>query len=489
MNGLKPTLKQLVITPRTGSESYIYEIQNTPDCLTKPTQESLTSNIEDSYKSWSYESVSEFAPATTVLYIPWKLDTYVVVFERNEGDIKSRGLFHFSSSQNTVIDIKDIKITNYANTQDDANNKYVQDSKYGEYDVYQVDKFVLYDIPTSNLIIRKEHNTGSIDIHNSLGDIITPEKVSEQYENNKTHENQEKHSELKAWTAVDGQGENVVVYVKNKESTLVCVLGYDSTTMSSLILKNVKRFTLYGVDNGDKVEKPTAACNKKSESPEEKKSEGPEESKSDDYILKTEIVPNACPSCPSCPSLPEKITCTNCGGCGGSGTVGSDGKSLVKDTVDAAGNIVTDVVDEAGDIARDTVGGAVGLGKDTVGGAVGLGKDAVGGAVGLGKDAVGGAVGLGREIVGGALGLGREIVGGAVGLGGDVLGGAVDIVRDAGTGAVRMIPKDQRNQNGRPNMQGAYYGTNNDYNYNGTLANKPSSNFMPVTADFSSFAH
>ena len=66
---------------------------------------------------------------------------------------------------------------------------------------------MLYDLATSNLIVRKEHNTGSINIYNGIGDTISIDKVNETYETNKTHENQEKFAELKAWTTLDGQGE------------------------------------------------------------------------------------------------------------------------------------------------------------------------------------------------------------------------------------------------------------------------------------------
>ena len=93
-------------------------------------------------------------------------------------------------------------------------NKYVRDEKYGEHDLYQLDKFVLYDIPTSNLIVRNEHNTGSINIYKGDGKEISLDVVNKMYDDNKTHENQEKYAELKAWTAFDRQGENIITYIK-----------------------------------------------------------------------------------------------------------------------------------------------------------------------------------------------------------------------------------------------------------------------------------
>ena len=473
MGSLTSTLKKLIITPRGGAESYIYDFSEPVSDLL-PTQESLIGTIDNTCVTWSYVSQSEFAPETTVFYVPWKNDTYVSIYEKSDDNkITPRGVFHFSKEKQGVANVNPIEITNSSNTQDDDNNKYVKDEKYGEHDLYQVDKFVLYDIPTSNLIVRKEHNTGSITIYNGAGEIVETNAVKKMYDDNKTHENQEKYAELKAWTALDGQGENIITYIKNVDKTLVFVCGFESSAMDSLVLKNVRRFTLYGMDNCEKVEKPTpsASCDKK-----ETKEESKEESKSDDYILKTQIVPPVCPTCPMCP---KDVTCTNCGGNGGSGTKASNGKSIVGGNASNGKSVLGDTVDEVTDLARDATSGAVDLGRD----------------------ATSGAVGLGREIIGGALGLGREIIGGATGLVQDVTGGATGLIRDAGSGVAGILtPAQQRqqqqqigNSNGRMAYQqtggngGQYYGTNNNYTRYGALPERPS-NFIPRTADFSSFA-
>jgi hypothetical protein len=478
--GSQATLKRLIITPRNGSDSYIYDITKTAECVKKPTQESLIDKIDSSYATWSYVSQSEFAPETTVFYMPWKNDTYLTVYEKSDGKMNPRGVFYFSNGNTGTAEIKKVELSNYVNTQDDNNNKYVKDTKYGDYDLYQLDKFILYDIPTSNLIVRKEHNTGSINIFNGAGEQIQSTTVKEKYDANKIHENQEKYSELKAWTALDGQGEGIVLYIKNADKTLVAVYGFESSTMDSLVLKNVKRFTLYGVDMGDKIEKPTVStCDKNAPAEPVSVAEKPkvDEATSDDYILKTKIVPPVCPSCPMCP---DKVTCTNCGGNGGSGTIGTDGKSMVKDekvvtktrVIDQAGNVVSETVGEVTDLARDTASGAVGLAKETVGGAVGLAKETVGGTVGLAKETVGGTVGLAKDIFGSVSGL----------------------LRGAGSGAMNVLTPDQQTRRGIPNqpiqqagVQSVNYGTDNYYTRYGMLPNKES-NFVPRTANFSNFA-
>jgi hypothetical protein len=167
-----------------------------------------------------------------------------------------------------------------------------------------------------------------------------------------------------------------------------------------------------------------------------------------DYIKKTQIVPPVCPKCPNCPG---SGVCTDCGGKGGSGTSNKDSSS----------NVVS-----------DTTNSAVKLGKDVVGGTIGLGKEVVGGTIGLGKEVVGGTVNLGKEVVGGTVNLGKEVVG-------DV------------TGIFKGDAKSSSKKNGGNDREFGYVlnggSTKIDqYSYYGALQSK-GGNFMPVTADFSSF--
>ena len=245
---------------------------------------------------------------------------------------------------------------------------------------------------------------------------------------------------------------------------------------------------------------------------------------SQDYMLKTEHVPSTCSSCTGkdCGGG----ACTSCGGgdsCNGGGGGGGRGGG------NGVGGIANNVINTTGDLAEKVVdtgagmaSGAVGAGREVASGAVGLGRevarggrDAVGGAVDLGKDTVGGAVGLSREVasggydvvggvVSGAVGLGREVLGGTVGLGRDVVGGAANLGRDAVGGTANFIKDTQRNgtnsgaggyaSGGGGNVRTRKYvsgqqttGGTDPYTYNGALAKRGGSNFMPLTADFSSF--
>ena len=247
-------------------------------------------------------------------------------------------------------------------------------------------------------------------------------------------------------------------------------------------------------------------------------------SQDSNYLLKTEVVPPVCPTCPSCSSA--NGVCTNCGGHGGGGTTGDGVTSLIRDGAGGAAHL-----------GRDVVGGTVGLGKEAVKGTVELGKDAIVGGLGLGlvgasavtsvasgagnfvkdsasgagnfvkdsasgagnfvKDSASGVYGATKEVVGGTVGLGREAVGGLVGLGGQGGGGGGGYQNNNGGGGYQ-------NSYGGPQFQGGGGGGGNQggylqpqransqgqdpYSYYGALPPRAGGkNFVPMTADFSSF--
>lgn len=211
---------------------------------------------------------------------------------------------------------------------------------------------------------------------------------------------------------------------------------------------------------------------------------------SEDYLLKTQIIPPVCPSCPMCPS---GGTCTNCNGIGGSGI----SQDAINGNVLGKGNVLYKTGSGVTRIGENVVNGTVGIGKDVVGGTVGLGKEVVGGTVGLGKEVVGGTVGLGKEIVGSTIGLGKEVVGGAVGLGKEVVGGTVGLVKDAASGILNAGRPVQLNDMNRSGYNNSYGGqtqgsttqsaVTDQYSYYGARPVTGSTNYMPITADFSKF--
>jgi hypothetical protein len=257
------------------------------------------------------------------------------------------------------------------------------------------------------------------------------------------------------------------------------------------------------------------------------------------YLLKTEVVPPVCPTCPSCPNGGP---CTNCGGNGGSGTQGTENTlgNLAEKAGTGATNLVRDGADGVTNIARDTAKGTYDVGKEVVGGtkdvvtdaasgtgkflkdtgsgvgqfakdsASGIfnsGKNVASGAYDVGKEAGSAVYGVGKEAGSAVYGVGKEAGSAAYGAGRDVGSAAYGAGRDVGSGVGNMIPGPSANGGGYNNSYGGPGYSQGGYNQGGymqprqpaTAGQDPYSyygavqpryggcNYMPRTADFSSF--
>lgn len=481
------------------------------------TDKSLIPTKAPSYNSFSYQTQSANTDKYSVLYIPWDTNTYIHVIDNTTNTNIGTFLFGSGSVMDQILYTNSvISITNSVADSVPDINKLVKDTVYdpNKY-LYKLSANVKYDISNSNLVLQQSDSSRIIYDRSNRSHTISTGNISEAAKS-VIGSNTVLNVGYNSWVVFDSVGQKMVLYCSSTTNTIVAIVDYNSTT-KQYYLKNVARFSSTNLVNGDPnyvipigggscsgstTPATTTASTTSGSIPSLlgqgsdsyiseyfkwywfwKKSSGsslnnPNDDFSEDYILKTQIVPPVCPSCPSCPSCSTGTTggvCANCGGNGGSGTLTTNGNTVVADTI------------KDKNIVRTAVGGAVDLGKDAVGGAVDLTKDAVGGAVDLTKDTVKGAVGLTKETVGGAVGLAKDTVGGAVGLVKDTVGGAVGLAKDVLTPNPMYI--GQTNSNGAQVGQPRYgtQTTNADiYSYYGALPSR-SSNFMPITADFSSF--
>ena len=248
---------------------------------------------------------------------------------------------------------------------------------------------------------------------------------------------------------------------------------------------------------------------------------------SDDYFLKTEVVPPVCPQCPNCPDS-GCGTCTSCGGNGGSGTNTFSNINLKLTQAspgkykDDLGNIYIAYSDSSGNtkfVLQGTGAGALtGTGTGAIGetaaGVNNLGDNTAGVANNL-INTAGGVVGTAGNLAysagSGAVNLLKDTGSGAVDLLKDTGSGAVDLLKgvgsgiaNLGSGGLQMQQGSQYNSTtglgGSGRGSGASLATTSDktfgkmpgqtpvdnYSYYGALQSK-GGNFMPVTADFSSF--
>lgn len=185
----------------------------------------------------------------------------------------------------------------------------------------------------------------------------------------------------------------------------------------------------------------------------------------------------------------------------GATALGVGAELLAGQTIDTAGGLITGTVGTVGDVAKTAIGGTVDLSKALAGNVTTLGT----GAENVAGKVVTGATDLGGKAITGAtaLGVGAEM--GATSLGMGALGtvnNAVNTVGKIGSG-----PAGQNSRGTAGNYQGdtqgnrGYMSSNAQssgtgfitsgtpgYNeYYGAVAQKPTTNFIPVTSDFSKF--
>ena len=501
------TITKIYATSRDGDTKSYASVVTNGVVSAVDTDKSLIKTKTSSYHSLSYQTQSGNTDKYSVLYIPWDTNTYIHVINNTNNTNIGTFLFGSGSVMDQILytDASTISITNSITDKDSDINTLVKDTVYdaNKY-LYKLSTNVKYDISNANLIIKNSDGSSTIYDRSKRSYEIKTGSISESAKT-AIALNTVSNIGYNSWVVTDSVGQKIVLYCSSAINTIVAIVNYNSTT-KQYYLANVARFNSSTLVNGNKdhIIPLSSSCSGPSSTsgtttapvggstpslPGEgtdsymseyfkwywfwknnsgSSSTNPNDQFSEDYILKTQIVPPVCPSCPSCPSCSSNTTgnvCANCGGNGGSGTLSTDGKTVVSDT------------SKDKNIVSTAVGGAVGLGKDAVGGAVGLTKDTVKGAVGLGKDAVGGAVDLTKDAVGGAVGLVKDTVGGAVGLAKDVL--------SPNPMYIGQTINNNALQYGQPT-----YGTqtrNADiYSYYGALPSK-SSNFMPITADFSSF--
>ena len=181
--------------------------------------------------------------------------------------------------------------------------------------------------------------------------------------------------------------------------------------------------------------------------------------------------------------------------------LGGGAELLAGNIVNAAGNAISGTVGAVGDVAKTAIGGTVDLSKALAGDVTTLGT----GAENVAGKAITGATDMGGKAITGAtaLGVGAEMGATSLGM------GAIGTVNNA-VNTVGKIGSGQAGQNSRGtagNYQGdtqgnrGYMSSNAQssgtgfitsgtpgYNeYYGAVAQKPSTNFIPVTSDFSKF--
>ena len=356
--------------------------------------------------------------------------------------------------------------------------------------VYKISEFVHFDIRNGHLLVNNSVNT--IDIYGRNGTIISniSELASGEATTNGDLSLEITNVDFLPRIIYDVQGQNMILYIPNARKTLVALIHYNNE--GYLVLRNVCRFHEKGIDHGepdtgydDNNDDNDYARDGYRDIDRDNKLTDYSDFDLSDYMLKTQVVPPVCPACPACNYNAGNI-CGQCGGNGGCGTKTIDGKSLVtgsniiSDTVNTTDNVLNKTVDTAGNVVIRTVDAAGNIVNRTVDAAGNL----VTGTVDTAGKFASGAVDAAGNVVGSTVDAAGNIISGAFGMVGKVLGSANQDYRNTST------PISGQQQSGVQSGQQQYGGTNNvmdPYSYQGKLPAKKSNEFMPITADFSSF--
>lgn len=482
------TIDTIYVTPREGESTTTYYNQVSGNTiLSVNTDKSMLSSIPSSYKSWSYPTQTTTTDLYTVFYLPWGINTFIHIINKTQNQNVVTYMFSEVNTIEQQLYINNpITLTTPTTNNNYYNNIYEADNMYSTTQkLYKISNTIKFDTSNANLIINSTNSSINVyDRYSNLTTITSPiTNLTRRIPN----------TSFGSWIINDGNG-SMILYIHIALKTLIAVIQKDGTNNYKLV--TVCRFNQDGFDKQSTTTPattttpvttmttiPITSQDTSNHIPSSalseyfkwywfyKTNQNKNSETSEDYILKTQIVPPVCPSCPSCPKCPGSV-CGNCGGQGGSGTLSTSGNTVVQST-----NIpgaVASIGSTAGDVAGKTIDATGKL----VGGAADLGEDAVKGTVGLAKETVGGAVGLAKETVGGAIGLAREAGSGIKSL----LTPNPMNVRSGQTQSVQ----GQYTNNGQVSKYGTQTTGADNYSYYGALPQK-SSNFMPITADFSAF--
>jgi hypothetical protein len=570
---LRVDITSIYVTTRDGV-STIYDNTAHP-----PVEESIIPSMKSSYVSWVYNTFSTETDTYSVAYMPWGTSTYIHIINTKQPVSMMTYLFTEDGNMNHSQVTIPAFLTGPANDTDVNNNTMVTDATYGvSTQVYQISKYVKYDLTNGNLVV--DLPSGII-VYDKRANSTTYDSKKTKISSAAGNLDGESFS---PWATVDATGQTIVLYIPGTAQTMVASLRKGNSANGNIVtLGNVCRFGANGVDNGkgtatlSQLSLPTYATHKPQPDKNGPAGDGihisfdnsgmaitgsnaamfnylttfmqtstqggdmnpfalPNVNPNSDYILKTQIVPPVCPSCPGCAASHDSV-CSNCGGQGGSGTLTCNGTSVI----DAAGNIVLDnagkprscsapagtrvsisndgvaqsgtaggvannMINTTGNVITSTESTASNLLQNAGTGTSNLLQNAASGTTNVLSNTLSGTKDFAKETASGVKDFAKETASGVKDFAKETGSGIKGLVEDTGTGlskfltanATRVNNNNGASQTATVGRQGQYsgsigvnYGTNTQYtdpySYSGTLPTKSPSNYIPITADFSSF--
>ena len=478
------TITQMSVLPRNSAQAYTYEFSS-PAQKIAPPEKTLVST----YAPLVYETDGVNTDKYSVFYLPWGKKTFLHVLNLSSKPVSNEATYLFSDTSvvySKMMDGSKIYIGEHTIDYDENNGKDITIPAYNtSRKVHQLNKYVHYDMKNGNIIIAGEND--SLDIY-KRGDKnkITISKTNNSSGSKTKFGDDDVYKTLSFDVQMyeDKLGRNTVMVFSQAFETMVAIAGKD--TNNSITVKYLQRFNPNGIDDGSKMSDNYLYDDDEHDDDEhdddEHDDDDDDEIDLNDYMLKTQIVPPVCPACPACPACDFKGACSNCGGNGGSGTLSKKGETTVQ------GDEVSKKSQNVGDAAT----GAVGAVGNVASGAVGAVGDVASGALGAAGNVASGAVGAVGDVASGALGAAGNVASGALGAVGDVASGIIGAGKQVSDAAGSNATTSGQTSSGGAGTnqqltQVMPQSSTDPYSYYGQLPYKKPSEYMPITADFSSF--
>ena len=338
--------------------------------------------------SSNYKSYSDITYNYQVLYIPVGEPTILHIYDCTNTSNVNIGTYLFRKGQAPAISMYKgglpTNLGSFVVDNHDKNNTYVNEPLYDSnksMKTYQVTRNVLFDTTNRNLILKKNN---SISVYNgSTGDDGKPKLIFSNVTekgviSNTTTSFQDKEF-FEVLYILDTEHNSCVLYIPfpSSKKTVIAIISMDPTVLGLITVRNVVTFnpdseggieggmsmnktehkvecsnidttnklTKCDIGNGNCTDKKVVD-NKVVEQNDVVKKEtsiptldsiiadyyskyfnsntpaitvNGVKQYSNDFLLKTQMIPPICPACPGCPHTGNNSTCTNCGGNGGSG--------------------------------------------------------------------------------------------------------------------------------------------------------------------------
>lgn len=501
-------------------------IESNPTLIPTVDDDTATEDLDDSYTSKLYTTAPEDEDAAIqyVIYVAWDQNTYLTVLDSDyeiQNTFTYIGTTLYTTSSGNISNLTDTvasTFTTYVSLDSSNDKSLVSVDEYTDKrKVLQLSEYVFFDFKTADLIVQQSDTNFDILPRSSTG--LLESIPSGSVEDMTIYESasvDDAGTTLPMDGVLDYQGQQLVFYLAHGSATVITLLRRKSATDSDLAHSKTYLLDIEGIKGSSPITLTQLISNSETTTTttasqvadrnatadarraEERASaartaaedrrtsqllssilgartsmlasgaggeagaDGEETSGyGSNYMLKSQVVPPVCPACPACPKAPSKVQCTNCGGQGGSGTLGTSGRSVVQSDGQTRGgdkNIINNAVNTTGDLATTTIKTADNLLRDTASGTVDI-------ASGIG----GGIMKLLTPEQQAQQRAQQQLNGQQVPL----------------TGVQRQqYPQGTRTQY---NEQQTRKPVSTDFSRNGLLPEKQNTNFMPITADFSSF--